>query len=63
MSIVQVLRRSIMRVKLSFDFVVDVEHIVDVDILGKELSTMLLESMDNGEDYLEVNYTGSDIVK
>lgn len=47
-----------MEVDLHFKVAVNLEEITKVDDLGKELAIFLAESFFNGEDVLEVEYTG-----
>ena len=45
-------------VSLHFKIMVNVEEVNGIDDLGKELAIFLQESFFNGEDVLEVEYTG-----
>lgn len=45
-------------VDLCFKVMINLEEIDGVDDLGKELAIFLAESFFNGEDVLEVEYTG-----
>lgn len=45
-------------ISLHFKVKINIDEVTEVDDLGKELSTFLAECFFNGEDVLEVEYTG-----
>lgn len=50
------------KIALKFKMTVDVESAHNLDEFGRELAIFLQETFDNGEDYLEVEYQGHDLI-
>lgn len=49
-------------INLHFDVIVNVEEVSEIDDLGNELAIFLAESFFNGEDVLEVEYVGHNVM-
>lgn len=50
------------RVKMKFNLIFNIDNTEDLDSMGGELSLFFQESLQNGEDYLKIEYSGSELL-
>lgn len=52
-----------MKVAINFSMRIDVDDVSDIDDLGEAIAHDIFQEMFNGDDFLEIEYTGNDLKK